>query len=537
MFRILHRKQRLWRLLNKTNNESGAESQSGSEDLLSTELSLNLASVSTRLGNSPDVIIREFGIGFKKEIRAAIVFIDGLVDTTQIDRDILTPLMMNSSEIENKVLDPNLLLFIQTKLLPIGDVKTKTTVSHLVESVLSGDTTILIDGIAETLILSTREWEKRAIAEPPSEVIVRGPREGFTETLRTNTSILRRKIRNPNLTFECMRLGRQTKTDVCMVYLKGITNQSLVEEVKRRLKDIHTDSILESGYIEEFIEDTPFSPFETVDYTERPDAIAGRVLEGRVAIIVNGTPMVLTVPALFLEFFQSPEDYYLRSYYSTLVRLIRYAAFAFSLLSPAIYVALVTFHQELLPTPLLISIAAAKEGVPFPSVVEAIGMGLVFEILREAGIRQPRPIGQAVSIVGALVIGQAAVSAGFVGAPMVIVVALTAIASFVTPKLSDLTALLRIVLTVMAGFLGAFGIMIGLLVILIHLASLRSFGIPYLAPIAPIYIQDLKDIVVRVPWWAMFKRPRSIVFQDLQRQEFRLMPNPQKSDQEDRREN
>jgi spore germination protein KA len=320
-----------------------------------------------------------------------------------------------------------------------------------------------VDGVAEVLVLSTVGWEKRAIEEPPSEVVVRGPREGFTETLRTNTALLRRKIRNPNLTFEIMNIGKQTKTEVCIVYIRGIAYDSLVAELKRRLQRIKTDSILESGYIEEFIEDAPFSIFETVDYTERPDAIAGKVLEGRVAIIINGTPVVLTVPAIFLEFFQSPEDYYLRSYYSTLVRLVRYAAFAFSLLSPAIYVALVTFHQELLPTPLLISIAAAKEGVPFPAAFEAISMGLVFEILREAGIRQPRPIGQAVSIVGALVIGQAAVTAGFVSAPMVIVVALTAIASFVTPKLSDLTALLRILLTIMAGCLGAFGIMIGLL--------------------------------------------------------------------------
>ena len=529
MFPIFSYIKRLWRWLNENNNPSKADPQNDSQGQLGNKLALNLAMIEECLGASPDVINREFKIGSQKEINGAIVFIDGLTDKEQINRNILAPLMIDTRKTETEILNKNLLEFIKTKVVPIGDVKTQLTVSEVVDSVLSGDTILLVDGVVGALVFSTKGWEQRAIAEPPSEVVVRGPREGFTETLRTNTAILRRKIRNPDLTFEVMRLGKQTKTDICIVYLKNITNSRLIDEVKRRLKAIKTDSILESGYIEQFIEDAPFSPFETIHYTERPDSIAGKILEGRVAIIINGTPAVLTVPTLFVEFFQSPEDYYVRSYYSTLTRWIRYMAFLFTILSPPIYVALVTYHQELIPTPLVITLAAAREGVPFPSVVEAIGMGLIFEILREAGVRQPRPIGQTVSIVGALVIGQAAVSAGFIGAPLVIVIALTAIASFATPRLSEVSAILRLGLTILAGFLGAFGIMIGLLGILIHMVSIRSFGVPYLEPIAPLHIQDLKDVVVRAPWWAMFKRPSSMMLEDRQRQEFLLMPQPSSS--------
>ncbi len=504
-------------------NKSPNQNQNGLNSDLNNDLALNLLSISGRLGKNPDIIIREFKIGSQEQINGAIVYVDGLVDRNQIDRDILSPVM---SKVINQVdFKEDLFLTVQSQIIAVGDITIKSMISDLVDSVLSGDTILLIDGYKKALTISTKGWEKRAIEEPASEVVVRGPREGFTESLRTNTALLRRKIHNPNLAFEVMRIGKQTQTDVCIAYIKGIAADSLIVEIKRRLLGIQTDSILESGYIEEFIEDAPFSIFPTIARSERPDAIAGKILEGRAAIIIAGTPFVLTVPMLLIETFQSPEDYYARAYYGSLIRLVRYVAFGFSLLLPAIYVALLSFHQKLIPTPLLITLAAAREGLPFPVAVEALGMGLIFEILREAGIRLPRPIGQAVSIVGALVIGQTAVSAGLVGAPMVIVVALTAIASFVIPTLSDLTAILRIALTIMAGLLGAFGIIIGLVVLVIHLASLRSFGTPYLSPIMPFFITDMKDVPVRAPWWAMWLRPHNFGKTDPQRQEFFLRPS------------
>jgi spore germination protein KA len=257
---------------------------------------------------------------------------------------------------------------------------------------------------------------------------------------------------------------------------------------------------------------------------------AAKILEGRAAILIDTSPIVLTVPLLFIESFQTPDDYNSRFYYQSIIRVIRYIAFTISILLPGVYVALTTFHQELIPTPLLISMAAATEGTPFPAVVQAIGMGLVFEMLREAGVRLPRPIGQAVSIVGALVIGQSTVSAGLIGAPMVIVVATTAIASFIIPAQADASAILRFSFTMLGGFMGAFGIMIGMLWTLLHLSSLRSYGTPYLAPFAPLYPRNLaQDVLIRAPIWAMLIRPRSITQKKSQRQARAQKPRPPKS--------
>ncbi|HEX2952583.1 MAG TPA: spore germination protein [Bacillota bacterium] len=403
----------------------------------------------------------------------------------------------------------------------------------VIEAIMAGDTALIFNKEKTAVIISTKGWEKRSVSEPTTEMVVKGPHDGFVESIRTNTALLRRRIGHPSLTFESFIIGRKSKTDINIGYIKGIANEKIVAEVKRRIKRINIDGILSAGFVEQLIEDAPLSPFLTVGYTERPDVCAARLLEGRIAIFVDGTPVVNTVPNLFIESFQSPDDYNFRPFYSTFVRWGRYLAFLLSILSPAIYVALSTFHHELIPTPLLITMAASTEGTPFPALIEAIGMGIIFEILREAGIRQPRPIGQAVSIVGALVIGQATVSAGLVGAPIVITVALTAIASFVTPKQAEVTAFLRLTLTVLAGFLGAYGIIAGLIIILIHMASLRSFGVPYLSPIMPLTPGDLKDVAVRVPIWAMFKRPRLIGWHDPVRQEFRLMPHPPEDDGDD----
>ncbi|HEX3030424.1 MAG TPA: spore germination protein, partial [Clostridia bacterium] len=283
-----------------------------------------------------------------------------------------------------------------------------------------------------------------------------------------------------------------------------------ISEIKIRLNRIHTDAVLESGYIEAFIEDAPFSIFSTVGNSEKPDTAAAKILEGRAAILVDGTPFVLTVPMLFIESFQSSEDYYSRPFYSSLVRAIRYLGYFITIIAPAAYVALTTFHQELIPTLLLFTVAAGHEGIPFTSVIEALIMIVIFEILREAGVRLPKPIGSAVSIVGALVIGESAVSAGLIGPIMVIVVALTAISSFVIPAQTDSASILRYFLLILAGLIGGFGIIMGVLLVFIHLASLRSFGTPYLSPIAPFVPTDMKDSFIRMSLRKMVTRPSLI---------------------------
>ena len=499
--------------------DEGSISQNNKADMLSSQLEQNLAALRNILGSSNDIIIREFSLGYDHSIHGAIIFLDGLVDIVTINDNLMKSLMYDTYLIPHQdTTDLSDISAVKKNLISIGDVQQTSLLNDVVDKIMAGNTLLFIDNSSEALVISTKKWEKRSVEEPQTETVVRGPREGFSETLRVNTSLLRRKIRNRNLCLENLTIGEQTKTDICIVYIKGLVNPKLIKEIRTRMQEISTDAILESGYIEAFIEDAPYSIFSTVGNSEKPDVVAAKILEGRAAILVDGTPFVLTVPMLFLESFQSAEDYYSRPFYSSFIRLIRFGAYLSSILAPASYVALSTFHQELIPTKLLFTMAAGREGVPFPAVAEALIMMLTFDILREAGVRLPRPVGSAVSIVGALVLGQAAVSAGLITPLMVIVVAFTAIASFVVPPQTDSASILRYALLVLAGIAGGFGILMGLLVTFIHLASLRSFGTPYMSPIAPVTLEDLKDTFIRMPLWAMFTRPRTIGWHNLKRQ-------------------
>lgn len=529
--RSILRKLRFLKMLKENKiGESGSVPQNAV--LLSKSLDENIKKIREILGHSNDVGIRKLKFGPKKAIEGAVVFIDGMADKKQINEFVLRPLMFEAELTSDDILNPASKIpnLLESSILTVQEIKVVKETDEIVNAVLSGNTAILINDYNEGLIVDTKGPKDRGVEEPKSEVVIRGPKEGFTETLHTNMALLRRKIKDPNMTFDTLSLGKHTKTDVSIAYIKGVTNPRLVEEIKRRLKDIKTDAILESGYIEEFMEDNSLSLFATIGNSERPDVVASKILEGRAAVLVDGTPFALFMPKLFIEFFQSPEDYYTRSYYGSILRLLRFIAFSLSVILPPAYVALTTFHQELIPTPLLITLAAAREGTPFPAVFEALFMGLIFEVLREAGARMPRQLGQAVSIVGALVIGEAAVSASIIGAPMVIVIATTAVSSFVVINLQDVGIVLRVILTVMAGLFGMFGILIVLLQVLVHLSSIRSFGTPFLSPVAPLSPRDLKDTFIRVPMWAMFTRPRLTGWIDLQRQEFSLMPEKPETD-------
>lgn len=470
---------------------------------VSKHLFKNLDAIRQLFGQSADVIIRQFNINSDKNrvFAAAIIYIDGLVDKARIDEGVLRPLMTYCLNAKLNTSSSSITEALKSVLATADEIRAVGNLYEGVDAVLSGSTALFIEGFKEALLIEIKSLPSRAIEKPDTEGVVRGPKEGFTENLRINTSLLRCIIRDPNLTFIHMRLGKRTKTCVVIAYIRGLTSESLIAEIKRRLKKIEADAILESGYIEQFIEDHPFSLFSTIGNSEKPDKISAKLLEGRAAIFVEGTPVVLTVPYLFIEGFQNTEDYYAKPYFASFMRWIRFLSFALSVLSPALYIAFVTFHQELIPTPLLITIAAAREGTPFPTVVEVILMIIVFEILREASVRMPRSLGQAVSIVGALVIGQAAVTAGLVGAPIVIVVALTAITTFIVPPMADAGTFLRLLLSIMAGAFGLFGVLIGLLGTLVHLASLSSFGVPYLSPVAPMKPGGMKDVFVRAPLW------------------------------------
>ena len=490
-------------------------------------LSENVSNIKSALGNSNDLVIRQFSFGHKQCINAAIVFIDGMTNTIIINQDIIEPLIYGTKTESLKLpLDNSKIV----GMLSVSDVQNANTLEKIIEGFLSGDAVLMIDGMNEALIISCKGWEKRSISEPATESVIRGPREGFTENLRTNTAMLRRKIKNPELTMEMFNLGKKTNTNITIAYIRGIANQELIEEVRCRINGINTDSILESGYIEQFIEDAPVSIFSTMGYTEKPDVVAARLIEGRIAILIDGTPFVLTVPMFFIESFQTAEDYYSRPYFMSMLRIIRFISFIITILAPAVYVAITTYHQELIPTKLLFTMAAAREGVPLPAAFEAGLMIVVFEILREAGVRLPRPVGQAISIVGALVMGESAVSAGLIGEPMVIVIAITAVALFVVPNQADAAAILRLIYLVLSAVMGGMGITVGLLATLIHLAALKSFGYYYISPIAPFQLSDTKDSLIRAPLWSMRTRPSGLARNDKVRQASSVQ-NSKKSDE------
>lgn len=383
------------------------------------------------------------------------------------------------------------------------------TFDEALTSMLNGRIVIAIKTIPFIITIGMPSSQYRQVAEPTSQTVIRGPKDSFVEAISTNKSLIRRRIRNPNLRFEEFVIGNETKTIVNIGYINGIANEKIIEEVRKRLNKINVSAIFESGNIEELIADKTMTIFPLAINSERPDTIAGHLIEGKICILVDETPFVLTVPAVFIDFFNSSEDYYQNYVISSFLRIVRYIAFMIVLIIPSAYVGILSFHQELIPTYLLINIIAQREGVPFPAVVEVAIMEFTFEILREAGVRMPRAVGQTVSIVGALVIGQAAAQAGLISNIMVIIVAITATANFVAPvySLAAVTRILRFVLIPIAAFLGLYGVLLGLIVMVAHLASLRSFGVPYLAPIAPFTWQDQGDVFIRLPYWALNKRP------------------------------
>ncbi|MCR4397487.1 MAG: spore germination protein [Firmicutes bacterium] len=496
---------------------------------MSRDLDANLRELKAIFDRCSDVVFREFVFAQCNGTRLALVYTDGLADKAQVSDQIMRALALEVPVAAGgrRIGKGRALEFIKKRGLCMHQIAETDRLQEVVRAVLSGDTVLLVDGHATAIVNVARSPETRRVADSEVEPTVRGPREAFVETLRVNTSLIRRKIKSPSLKIETLRLGRVTGTEVAVVYIEGIANDKLVPEVKDRLGRIQVDGILETGYIEELIEDNPWTFFPTVNITEKPDRVAAMLLEGRAAVIVDGSPFVMTMPNLLVEYVHSTEDYYERFLFVSAVRVVRFLSLVASLTLPAAYIAAVSFHHELLPTTLLLSIAAQREAVPYPVLVEVLIMEVLFEILREAGLRLPRPLGQAISIVGALVIGEAAIRAGLVAASTVIVVAVTGIGSFVLGyRLSIAFRLLRFILTLLSAALGLFGLVAGMAVVIIHLCTLRSFGVPYLSPIVPTTVVDLKDVVFRAPWWAMFTRPRLIARRDRTRQAPDLEPGP-----------
>lgn len=477
----------------------------------------NLKIIKQLLGTPSDLVTRKCKIG-ESNLLCVVAFIDGLVDKDLINEQVIKNIQLGVT-ISNKELPQNgkdLLNDLINEVLSVNDLTIVKTIDDILYAILSGDTALFIDGTEEAVIIGSKGWESRGIEEPQSEALVRGPREGFTENIRTNTVLLRRSIRDPNFRLEPHKIGRRSKKDLIIAYIDGVVHPQILDEVKKRIMSIDLDDAPESGYIEQWIEDNFLSPFPQVIHTERSDKTAAAIFQGKVAILLDGTPFVLIVPVTLISLLQSPEDYYERWLIGSLIRLLRFVAAFISLFLPALYIALVSFHQGMIPSKLAFSIAASRDGVPFPAVVEAFMMEATLELLREAGLRLPKPIGQTIGIVGGLVIGESAVQAGIVSPVMVIVVSVTAISSFAVPTYSAGIAfrILRFVTMLTASMFGLYGIILSYIMINIHLVKLKSFGIPYTTPFAPSFNNDWKDLFIRVPLLMLSKRPRYLQTED-----------------------
>jgi len=493
--------------------ESGAVTGAYSDEELTNTpvldfLALNMEKIGKILGRNADYVARELSLGRSGSIAAELIYFNNLVDMELIEKYLVRPLALDvySAGLES---GGEIVASLRTgRLLTAGKLKTVKNYRDLLAGILRGECALLIDGLDEAYLVNTLGFEHRDIEQPEVEPVVRGPREAFVEVLGVNIALIRRRIHSPNLVFEQLELGTVSDTAVCLVYIRGICSDALADEVRARLLKIRIDGILESSYIEELIQDNPHSVFPQIRSTERPDSVAASLLEGRVAVLVDNTPIALVMPGEFFSLMQSSEDYYDRYWFSSLIRLLRYFAFTLALLLPSLYISIVNFHQEMVPSSLMASIIAARSSVPFPAFLEALAMEITFELLREAGVRLPKPVGQAVSIVGALVIGQAAVQASIVSPLMVIVVALTGISSFCIPQygMALPVRVLRFALMVLAAMLGMIGVMIGVLFLMLHLFSLESFGRPYMAPLAPFRAGEWKDTVLRASWKTLQRR-------------------------------
>lgn len=450
------------------------------------------------------LVVRFFQNNQNSSLKFSIAYCDGLVNTTMVNEDIIKPLMLSKATDSNQ----NLADILIHHVLQINDAKKADKFSDIIDSITYGDTILFVDNMAEAIILSTKGFTTRSITEPENEKILSGPREGFTESMIQNLSMIHRKLRTNELKMKYLTLGKLSKTKVCVSYIESIVNKNILTELLKRLNAIDIDAVLDANYITELIRDSKLSPFRSTGYTERPDAVVGKLLEGRIAIFIDGTPVVLTVPYLFIENFQSAEDYYLLFLYTSFTRMLRIIGFFITVTAPAFYISIVAYNQEMMPTPLLISITTARKSVPLPAAVEAYIMLFVFDLLKETGIRMPTTIGQALSIVGALVIGQAAVDAKLVAAPMIIVVAITGITSLLVPKMNAPSIYVRLFLLSAATAFGLFGFIIGLFATVIHIINLTSLGVPQLIVPESLQFQEVKDLYIRAPWWNMTLRSR-----------------------------
>ncbi len=496
-------------LLNKKNKELIIENKINrlnnnlDKYVLSENLEENMTLLSALFEKVATIVTRRVTNENYSNLRYSIMYCEGLINAEVINDNIIKPLILSKIKKTKK----DFMNIVENQIIQVNGIKKVENAKDIVEAVTYGETALFIDGYKEVFLINTQKFTLRSVTEPENEKILMGPREGFTESILFNISMLHRRLRTNDFKVEYRTFGKRTNTKIAICYMNSVIKPEILKDLNSRLDKIDIDGILDSNYLIELIKDNKNSPFRTIGNTERPDAVVGKLLEGRIAIIVDGTPMVLTLPYLFIENFQSSEDYYLGFYYTSFSRIIRMIGFFMTCTIPALYIAIVAFHHEMMPTSIFLNITLERQSVPLPASLEALIMLLVFEILRETGIRMPTGIGQTLSIVGALVIGQAAVAAKLVAAPMIIIVGITGITSLLVPKMNASSFVLKFTIFIFASMFGIFGFLIAICYWLIHILNLKSFGVYQVKFLEQGWTKKAGDTFIRMPWTDLSNRP------------------------------
>ena len=470
---------------------------------LSQSLTENTRFFQQKFQNAMDFMLRDLDLG---GVPAALLGLDGLVNKQVITLSILDPLLAAPPPEKP---GEAALAYIEGQVLATMEQKRVGDTAQALTLLMSGFALLLVEGCREGLAFGVQGFATRSPQEPQNEVMQRGAKDGFTESFLTNIAMIRRRLKTTDLKFEKVEVGAQSHTPLALCYLQGVASPVILAQVKQRLAACDLQTVLGAGYLSGFLDRGRL--FRGVGMTERPDVVCGKIEEGRIAILVEGTPSALLVPFLFVENFQTLDDYLARPFYGTFLRWLKYAAFFLSAFLPGLYVAIVTHHPEMLPEALLLKIAESESQTPFPIMAETLLLYFLYEVLREAGLRAPRSLSATVSIVGGLVVGDTAVAAGLVGAPSLLVVALTAIAGYAVPRLYEPLALLRLGFLLAGNFLGVWGVVIGLTVLLMDLCGTSSFGVPLLSPIAPFRGElAARDVLARADWRRLARRRATV---------------------------
>lgn len=466
----------------------------------------NLDLINDRIGKNNIVVTKSLLIGNEEQLEGAIIYINGLASKDIIDRDVLHPLMLHIKE--NLKDKPNIMEYISKKYITMSNTKIEKDINNILSSLKRGQTALLLENSDESIIIDTSSGDYRSISEPTNESSIRGSREGFIEKLETNTSIIKRRIRDENLVIENMVLGRRTQRDLAIIYIDNIVDKNVLQELKYKLSSIDVDSVPLMGYIQQYIENDAYSIFPQSRTTERPDIVEGNLMEGRIAVMLEGTPMVLLTPSIFIEFFQAIEDYTQRTIVSSFTRILRALSVIIVITFPSIYLTLIKFNAELIPIKFVNTIIQSRSNIPLTPFMEILSMEIIVEFLREGGLRLPPKVNQTLSVVGGIIIGQAAIKAGIVSSSTLLIIGISIIAAFLTPNydMSLAVRFIRFPMLILSNYLGLLGLTAGFFFLLVHICSLESLGVPYFS----FHNEEYKDIFIRSPLWTMNKRPDSI---------------------------